>query len=214
MRIASFAAFGLVALFASACGTSSSTPSVQDASIAIDAGADASTAVDASNADSASPFDAAPPGPDGDPAPVDAARPPDAAPMNECEALQGLCVGQSGECTNGGGTVATAGAAGCVFSDGPGVCCVPPAAQATGSDCRSHGGVCAPIAGCNFAHGNFAPPSCGSYPGVICCVPQSICGEEKLACCTDQTTFRPACDRGTFVCTIAGTTLKPRDQCP
>ena len=101
-----------------------------------------------------------------------------------------------------------------LLSHGPGVCCVPPAAQATGSDCRSHGGVCAPIAGCNFAHGNFAPPSCGSYPGVICCVPQSICGEEKLACCTDQTTFRPACDRGTFECNIAGTTLKPRDQCP
>ncbi len=134
---------------------------------------------------------------------------------NACEVLGGLCLGQASVCTNGGGTVSAAGASGCVFSDGAGVCCIPPAAQATGTDCRSHGGLCAPIAGCNFTHGNFAPPSCtGLGVGVVCCVPQKICGEETVACCNDMTTFRPACDRGTFVCTISGTTLKPREQCP
>lgn len=177
-------------------------------------GADADVPADAANAndaavstDSGAAPDAAMPG--------DAALNVDAgAPANACEALGGLCLGQGSACTNGGGTVSAAGASGCVFSDGAGVCCIPPAPQATGTDCRSHGGLCAPIAGCNFTHGNFAPPSCSSGPGIVCCVPQKICGPETMACCNAQTTFRPACDRGTFVCTIAGTTLKPREQCP
>jgi len=176
--------------------------------------ADASAAPDAAPAlDSSAPAaDAALPGVDAASPAVDGAAPP---PANACEALGGLCLGQGSACTNGGGTVSAAGAVGCVFSDGPGVCCLPPAAQAAGTDCRSHGGLCAPIAGCNFTHGNFAPPSCtGMGVGVVCCVPQKICGEETVACCNDTTTFRPACDRGTFRCTIAGTTLKPRAQCP
>jgi hypothetical protein len=203
-------AFAFVAL-----GCGKSAESGGDAS-GTDAGtiADAGSANDAANAsDSGSAPDAAPP--------VDAATAADSgatadagAPANACEALGGLCLGQGAACTNGGGTVSAAGASGCVFSDGPGVCCIPPAPQATGTDCRSHGGLCAPIAGCNFTRGNFAPPSCSSGPGIICCVPQKICGPETMACCNAQTTFRPACDRGTFVCTISGTTLKPRDQCP
>jgi len=168
---------------------------------------------DAGNpADGASAPDASPRAQDA--APSDSGATGDAsASGNACEALGGLCLGQGAACTNGGGTVSVPGAAGCLFSDGPGVCCLPPAPQASGADCRAHGGLCAPIAGCNFTHGNFAPPSCGGV-GIVCCVPQKICGEETVACCNDTTTFRPACDRGQFVCTIAGTTRKPRGQCP
>jgi len=203
-RLVTLALFPFVALVAS-CGKSTQ------------AGAEGPLA-DASAAPDAAPtLDASAPQSDASSPVVDAALPANdaatPAPTNACEALGGLCLGQGAACTNGGGTVSAAGASGCVFSDGPGVCCIPPAAQSAGTDCRSHGGLCAPIAGCNFTHGNFAPPSCGGV-GIVCCVPQKICGPETMACCNAQTTFRPACDRGTFVCTIAGTTLKPRAQCP
>jgi hypothetical protein len=217
LRVASALWLVALAIAALGCGKDSSGGSSPEAT---DRGAPS----DATVADSGGPGDAA--------IPADSATAPDAAPpvvgspagdagprgdagtpTNPCEALGGLCLGQSTACTNGGGTVSAAGASGCVFSDGPGVCCIPPEPQATGADCRSHGGLCAPIAGCNFTSGNFAPPSCGGL-GIVCCVPQKICGPETMACCNASTTFRPACDRGAFVCTIAGTTLKPRSECP
>ncbi len=201
---ASLAALGCGKSTESGASPSADAGEATDSGISNDAAffSDSSTSPDA-----AAPTDAAPS--------MDSGPRPDAGtPTNACEALGGLCLGQGAACTNGGGTVSAAGASGCVFSDGAGVCCIPPAPQATGTDCRSHGGLCAPIAGCNFTHGNFAPPSCSSGPGIVCCVPQKVCGPETMACCNAQTTFRPACDRGAFVCTIAGTTLKPREQCP
>ncbi len=134
---------------------------------------------------------------------------------NACAAANGICVGTAAACTGGGGSVAAAGAGGCRFSDGDGTCCVPPAAQSTGDSCAAHGGVCAPIAGCNFVGGAFAPGSCSGV-GIVCCVPRLVCGQETQVCCAPggAATFRPSCDRGTFRCTIDGTTLMPRDRCP
>jgi hypothetical protein len=184
----------LMPLFAAACG-------------------DESTG--AAAADVGSP-DATPPAGDG--ATSEDTGGPEDVTANPCEAAGGLCLGgPASTCTDRGGSVAPSGDAGCVFDDGPGVCCVPPAAQASGDTCASHGGVCAPIAGCNFTQGNFAPPSCFDQggPGTVCCVPQSVCGPETEACCNDMTTYRPMCDRGAFTCDgLPDTTLKPRAQCP
>jgi hypothetical protein len=142
----------------------------------------------------------------------------DTAASNPCEALGGLCIGGNpSACTDNGGKLAAAGDNGCVFDDGPGLCCIPPTPADTGSTCESHGGICAPIAGCNFVNGNFAPPSCFQQggPGTVCCVPQSICGPETMYCCNDMTTFRPMCDRGEFTCdAFPDTEMKPREQCP
>ena len=132
---------------------------------------------------------------------------------NACGALGGICVGISSDCTAAGGTVLPGGASGCVYDDGPGTCCQPPAAQSTGDSCTAHGGLCAPISGCNFVDGAFAPPDCSGV-GVVCCVPNSRCGDETVACCNAMTTYRAACDRGTWKCTIPDTTLKPVGQCP
>lgn len=143
----------------------------------------------------------------------DAATDAETDAANPCGAAGGLCVATASDCTTGGGTVAAAGAPGCVFDDGPGACCVPPAPAAEGTSCASFGGVCAPIAGCNFVGGAFAPEGCTGV-NRVCCVPSTICGEETQACCNDMTTFRPACDRGTWKCTIDGTTLKPANLCP
>lgn len=134
---------------------------------------------------------------------------------NPCLAERGICVSDSASCTGGGGTVSAAGASGCVFSDGRGVCCVPPAPMPTGDSCASHGGVCAPISGCNFVQGAFAPPTCAGV-GVVCCVPRSVCGPETQVCCAPggSASFRPSCDRGAYRCTLDGTMLMPRDRCP
>ena len=172
-------------------------------SACFDAGADRVDATPDSAADSAA--DSA----------VDSAADSAVDAGNPCLAARGICLGNGASCTAGGGTVSAAGAAGCVFSDGNGVCCVPPAPMPTGDSCAAHGGVCAPIAGCNFVQGAFAPPSCAGA-GVVCCVPRAVCGPETMVCCAPggATTFRPSCDRGAYRCTIEGTMLMPRDRCP
>ncbi len=155
--------------------------------------------------------------PDGTPGDVVPDAPAEAAvdAGNPCRAVGGICLGRGADCAGGGGEVAPAGAAGCRFSDGDGVCCVPPAAQPMGDTCATHGGLCAPIAGCNFVGGSFAPPSCTGV-GIVCCVPPTACGPETQVCCAEggSATFRPSCDRGSYRCTIAGTSLMPRDRCP
>lgn len=133
---------------------------------------------------------------------------------NVCKAQGGLCT-QTAECDDAGGTVDPAGAPGCVFDDGPGVCCVPPAPQTSGDTCASHGGVCSPIAGCNFVDGAFAPPECTGV-GIVCCVPETICGVENVICCDPgpSADFRPMCDRGDWTCdAFTGTTLMPEEDC-
>ena len=137
-------------------------------------------------------------------------------PSNACAAEGGICVSNATACSSGGGTRAAAGDSGCVFDDGPGACCVPPAAEATGDTCRSRGGLCAPIGGCNFVEGSFAPPAsdCGSVPVIICCLPETVCGKETEVCCGDTVAFRPTCDRGTFTCDLFdGTTLRDEAEC-
>ena len=189
---------------------------VLDAGAGGDAG-DASTQDAASN-DSGIFADAgedAPVAPDG--GPVDAGS-DDAAALNACRAAGGICVFDTAACTGGGGTSLPVGDPGCVFSDGPGVCCEPPAPSPSGDSCQEHGGLCAPISGCNFVNGSFAPsdPMC-FFALELCCVPDSICGVEDVHCCdpSGPTGYRPVCDRGTFSCShIPGTVLVPENMCP
>ena len=142
----------------------------------------------------------------------------DAGPENECQAVGGICLGSGTACTDAGGTLLPAGDAGCVFSDGQGACCAPPVANPTGDSCLDHGGLCAPIAGCNFVEGAFTPsmPLCND-PFQLCCVTGYVCGNEDVMCCdlAGPTGYRAACDRGTFTCNhIPDTTLVPVGMCP
>ena len=140
----------------------------------------------------------------------------DTTPVGPCEAAGGLCIGMGGPCETAGGTPYPAGNSQCLFTGEMGSCCIPPAVEPTGDTCADRGGLCAPIAGCNFTNGAFAPtptPSCGRG-GIICCVPNTVCGEETMRCCDATTSFRPACDRGQWICTIDGTTMLPISECP
>ena len=141
---------------------------------------------------------------------------PDTTPVGPCEAGGGVCIGMGGPCETVGGTPYPAGNSQCVFTGELGSCCVPPPVQPTGDTCADRGGLCAPIAGCNFTNSAFAPtptPSCG-FGGIICCVPNTVCGEETMRCCDTMASFRPACDRGQWICTIDGTTMLPISECP
>jgi len=141
---------------------------------------------------------------------------PDTTPVGLCEAGGGVCLGMGGPCETVGGTPYPAGDGQCLFTGERGSCCIPPAVQPTGDTCAARGGLCAPIAGCNFTNSAFAPtptPSCG-FGGIICCVPNTVCGEETMRCCDTMTSFRPACDRGQWICTIDGTTMLPISECP
>ena len=140
----------------------------------------------------------------------------DTTPVGPCEAGGGVCIGMGGPCETVGGTPYPAGDSQCLFTGERGSCCIPPAAEPTGDTCAERGGVCAPIAGCNFTNSAFAPtptPSCG-FGGIICCVPNTVCGEETMRCCDTMASFRPACDRGQWICTIDGTTMLPISECP
>ncbi len=138
----------------------------------------------------------------------------DTTVSNPCQQLGGICASNSGDCTSGGGTYQAAGDSGCVFDDGPGACCIPPKMTQAKATCADYGGICAPIAGCNFVQGAYAAyEGCKGIP-MICCVPHSICGDENESCCDSMTTYRTACDHGAWICTIDGTTMKPTDQCP
>jgi len=143
---------------------------------------------------------------------------PDTTTAGPCEAGGGVCLGMGGECETVGGTSYPAGDSQCVFTGELGTCCIPPAVQPTGDTCADRGGVCAPIAGCNFTNSSFAPtptPTCSRFnPGIVCCVPNTVCGEETMRCCDATTSFRPACDRGQWICTIDGTTMLPISECP
>jgi hypothetical protein len=152
-------------------------------------------------------------GPDGS---LDDGGSGDGGAPNACKAVDGICLGDSASCTGGGGTLAPGGDSGCAFDDGAGFCCVPPEPQPSGDTCASRGGLCAPISGCNFVDGAFAPSSdCTGVP-IVCCVPETICGPEDVVCCTagSGADFRPECDRGTFTCdAFSGTVLTPIDDC-
>jgi hypothetical protein len=139
-------------------------------------------------------------GESGDP-PVDA----------DCAEAGGLCV-VAGECEPVGGTVAPS-ASGCEFDDASAECCLPPDPEGEGSSCADVGGVCTSIGAC-VQSGHPAPPevSCGEGVGIACCVPLDRCGEVDIECCSDGTTYRPACDDGQFVC-VAGEPY-PLGACP
>ena len=135
-------------------------------------------------------------------------------PFPDCKEAGGVCLG-SGQCEGAGGDHLAQQDLSCVFDDGPGECCMPPAPAESGDTCNDQGGVCAPIGGCNQVDGAFAlsSDSCGS-PSFICCLPESICGEEDMLCCGESASYRPVCDRGEWTCDhIGNTRLVPEEEC-
>ena len=122
-------------------------------------------------------------------------------PAADCAKAGGVCVAM-GACTQSGGKV-TPDPGGCHFDDGPAECCVPPAPNPDGSTCADLGGICAPIGGCLGAGGQLTAQNSCAAPEQACCVPAATCGTATIKCCEGGTTFRPACDRGKFVC-VAG----------
>jgi hypothetical protein len=100
------------------------------------------------------------------------------------------------------------------FDAGDAECCIPPEPQPSGPSCTEAGGVCTSIGGCLQSGGYSTPPeiSCEGGVGITCCVPGDLCGEVDIECCSDGTTFRPACDGGEFVC-VAGEP-HPLGSCP
>jgi hypothetical protein len=187
-------------------------PNSVDAIATVDgASSDAASLVDASRSDGWA-ADAS----RADGAPGDSGVSSDAGSTNACQLAGGICVGDVGSCLAGGGGVLPQGAAGCVFSDGPGVCCDPPPAAPTGDSCLDHGGLCAPISGCNFVNGSFAAAEHECTGLQLCCVEATVCGPETIHCCdeTGPTSYRPVCDRGTFECShIPGTVPVPIGMC-
>jgi hypothetical protein len=147
---------------------------------------------------------------DSDPAETDIADDTD-LPPDSCAAASGICT--SGDrCPDAFEDATFAGD--CVFDDGPGVCCLAPPPQPTGDTCADYGGVCAPIAGCGFVDGDFAPGTCrDAWPGLICCVPETLCGPHTMICCGDGVSYVPMCDRGTLDCPFPDTTLMDEALC-
>jgi len=136
-----------------------------------------------------------------------------------CAGAGGVCVGSMDQC--GEGTHEGSFDSECTFDDGAGFCCVPPEPAASGDSCAASGGVCAPIAGCGFAHGWYTPndAECGAAYGVgtVCCAPTDACeGWGTTTCCSDDgaTAFVPSCDRGEATCTIDATSLTCDQDCP
>lgn len=143
--------------------------------------------------------------PDTDPADTD-------LPPTDCKSARGICT-SADRCP--GAYVLTGFAGDCVFDDGPGVCCRAPDAPTAGDTCVAYGGVCAPIAGCNFVDGAFAEGTCrDAWPGLVCCVPEDVCGVTDQICCGDGVSYVATCDRGTLECNIPGTTLMSEASCP
>ena len=124
----------------------------------------------------------------------------------ECAAAGGVCVGMGATCT---GTVIDVG--GCVFSDGSGACCVPPAAAPTGDTCAAKGGTCAVVGGCYLSKSWFVDDGGGCADtfgaSVTCCAPTNACEDygTELCCSFDSAgvataAYMPYCDRGAVAC--------------
>lgn len=137
---------------------------------------------------------------------------------NACKDAGGVCLGDEASCAGQGGTRAAAGDADCMFDDGAGYCCVPPAPTAIDGVCAHAGGLCTPTAGCGFVDGSYGPQSeCeGASAGVICCVPEWQCGPTTLVCCdmSGPTGYFPTCSCDTYDCAnVPGTVLVEAAQC-
>jgi hypothetical protein len=138
----------------------------------------------------------------------DAGDGPDA---NPCVLAGGICTAST-MCTT---TVEPSGASGCIFDDGPGVCCMPPPLEPTGDTCPSYGGVCATVGACNRVGGWFTPADCAMGASVVCCVVEQRCGPHEWICCTPgpEADFNPTCERTGLTCPFEGTTLMRVDDC-
>jgi hypothetical protein len=167
-------------------------------------GVDSSEPTDAHKAvDSSKPADAK--------KPVDAKLVPPVDGGSWCGANGGVCIA-AGTCTKAGGS--SLGTLDCSFSDGAGVCCVPPAPAVgdAGDSCNDLGGICTTIGGCTQAGGYFTgvtvSPACTGAPEFACCLPNDLCGpipaDENCCASTWSDTFE--CDHGKLACP-AGTTL-------
>jgi hypothetical protein len=78
------------------------------------------------------------------------------------------------------------------------------AAADASSTCAMAGGTCATISDCGYGVGHIANSQyeC-SGNSVVCCLPQSACGEESFACCSGTNTFRPLCGGGSLACGLS-----------
>ena len=131
---------------------------------------------------------------------------------NPCAQAGGICTGST-MCET---TVVPSGAPGCIFDDGPGVCCLPPDPEPTGDTCDSYGGVCATVGACYRVGGWFTPADCHMGGSVVCCVPGSVCGEHDIWICCDpgpEADFVPTCDRTGLTCPFEGTTMVHVHDC-
>lgn len=134
-----------------------------------------------------------------------------------CAAAGGVCAASLDACEPG--TRLPDHDAECVFDDGTGYCCAPPAASASGDSCAEQGGLCAPISGCDYVKGWFTPTEeCGELYGIpsVCCAPQDSCeGYGVITCCTDDemAAYRASCLDGEAVCTVDGTSLMCDQDC-
>jgi hypothetical protein len=124
-----------------------------------------------------------------------------------CAAAGGVCVGEARLCT---GEVA-ADVHDCVFSDGVGACCVPPAAEPEGDSCAALGGTCAMVGGCYLTDSWFVDDGGGCSEAwgasATCCAPQAACEDysTELCCNYDEsgaamTAYMPLCSRGETTC--------------
>jgi hypothetical protein len=122
------------------------------------------------------------------------------APATDCLSARGVCTFGAAACSSGGGTVASAFDGDCLFSDGAGTCCIPPAPAPSGDSCADQGGICTPVGGClrDEIQGHLTTARCPNLQA--CCVPAAACPEPRPNCCGEGVTFRASCVRGDYVC--------------
>lgn len=136
-------------------------------------------------------------------------------PPTNCKDAGGICTGAANAC--GRGQALPNFASDCVFDDGPGICCKAPPEQPTGDNCRSLGGVCAPVGGCYMTDGYLtsAPPCSANFgPSYVCCVPEAVCGPATSECCDTSTVYVTSCVHGVETCDgLPGTTMVPIGTC-
>jgi hypothetical protein len=213
--IANGGVWALMFLIACGDGKSASETDATETDVPADTDAPDSDAADTDRADTDTDL----------PTPVDLGECTDmdgdsgAAQAAACASAGGVCVSALDACSEG--THAADADSSCVFDDGPGYCCVPPAPSPTGDSCAATGGVCAPIGGCGQAKGWYTTASseCSDSFGFmfVCCAPTNACdGYGLTTCCTDDgaTAFVPTCDRGARSCEIDGTTEVCDQECP
>jgi hypothetical protein len=136
---------------------------------------------------------------------------------NPCRVAVGICVDSKKTCTDSGGTLKPSGDPGCLFDpSAQAYCCIPPAPEPSGNDCKSRGGLCVWQPGACLRTSSiysYSNDGCTGTSNPICCLPPTACPSQNLECCWGTWTSFPLCDRGTWKCGN-GTTPVPEGTCP